>query len=80
MENAVYAIEIRLNLLKISDVRIDKLSGRIDIFFFPVERLSIIITLWPCFINSSLKFEPINPAPPVTKYVFIIINSFYVNL
>ncbi len=33
---------------------------------FPVLRLSTTTILWPILIRKSHKFEPINPAPPVT--------------
>ena len=40
--------------------------------FFPVERLSKIVTSIPCSISLSTKLEPIKPAPPVTIAFFIL--------
>ena len=38
---------------------------------FPVEKLSNTLANSPRFIISFTIFEPINPAPPVTKYLSI---------
>src|SRR6476659_12397 len=35
----------------------------------PVSRLSMQITLWPCPSRCSQRWEPRNPAPPVTTQV-----------
>ena len=34
---------------------------------FPVERLSIVTTLFPCSRRAQATNEPINPAAPVTN-------------
>src|SRR5215510_15160394 len=33
----------------------------------PVDRLSRIRTSWPCASRASERWEPMNPAPPVTR-------------
>lgn len=38
----------------------------------PPEKLSITTTRWPSVRSLSTKWLPINPAPPVTRYVFIV--------
>ena len=37
---------------------------------WPVIRLSTTLTLAPISINALERFEPMNPAPPVTNTVF----------
>ena len=42
---------------------------------YPVDRLSIIVTLFS-FDKLLARFEPMNPAPPVTIiFLFLIIKS-----
>ena len=50
-------------------------SGVFDSKFslLPVEKLSRQTTLFPSSINTSHKFDPIKPAPPVTK-IFLFFN------
>ena len=43
--------------------------------FFPVERSSIMMTWYPRLNSSSVRCEPIKPAPPVIATLFII-SSF----
>src|ERR1700680_4440615 len=45
---------------------------------FPLDRSSRTTTSWPRRASSSTVFEPINPAPPVTRYR-IGKSSFFVN-
>ena len=37
-----------------------------------VERLSRTVTAYPFLIKILVKFEPINPAPPVIKIFFML--------
>src|SRR6476646_4738716 len=37
----------------------------------PVVRSSMIVTTAPCRINSSARFDPMNPAPPVTRTLVV---------
>ena len=43
------------------------------VFISLFEKLSIITTLLPAFINSHTVCDPIKPIPPVTNTVFIFI-------
>ena len=40
---------------------------RLEVSAFPMERESITVTRSPRSISASTRFEPMKPAPPVTK-------------
>ena len=45
------------------------------LFSLTVDKLSKHITLYSLFISESQRFEPMNPAPPVTKNKDLFENS-----
>ena len=57
---------------KVKMFKVSKYESLIcEIFFFdPLLRLSITITFSFKFKSESTRCEPINPAPPVIKYIY----------
>ena len=58
----------RVGIADVSDLQGRPLGDRrLRFSAFPVERESITVTRSPRAISASTRFEPMNPAPPVTK-------------
>ena len=63
---------------ELRDVLIDELEICLParwamLLMLPVMRLSMTMTLWPRASNRSTRWEPRNPAPPVTTEVGCVV-------
>jgi hypothetical protein len=67
---------VNLNMQRLTDIMANKLKKGLSrkgrrLFLDPVKKLSMQRTSHSCLSNLPHRWEPKNPAPPVTRTLFL---------